>query len=254
MPPLKKAADILGPVLPEFARATGLAAETPVHCGIHDSNASLYPHLAQRTAPFSVASTGTWVISFAVGGTLPKLDPARDTLMNVNAFGQPVPSARFMGGREFEMLGPDIAGEPEDEDRRQVLQQLVMLTPALVQGSGPFAQHKHQWLNAEHASPAQKRVAASYYLAMTEATCLALIGAQGPSIVEGPFARNPDFMDMLAVATGRVCLANLGGSSGTSLGAAMLAGAMPEPQLSEHPQSRWSQELLRYKQAWTSLL
>jgi hypothetical protein len=32
------------------------------------------------------------------------LDPARDVLVNVNALGQPVPSARFMGGREYELI------------------------------------------------------------------------------------------------------------------------------------------------------
>jgi hypothetical protein len=36
----------------------------------------------------------------AVGGWAVKLGPARDTLIDVNAFGDPVPSARFMGGRE----------------------------------------------------------------------------------------------------------------------------------------------------------
>ena len=54
--------------------------------------------------PFSVVSTGTWVIAMAVGGAAVELDPARDTLVNVNAFGEPVPSARFMGGREFATL------------------------------------------------------------------------------------------------------------------------------------------------------
>ncbi|MCE3590562.1 hypothetical protein LXJ59_28655, partial [Escherichia coli] len=67
-------------------------------CGIHDSNASLLPHLMTRSSPFSVVSTGTWVVLFAVGGQLDKLDQARDTLANVDAYGKAVPSARFMGG------------------------------------------------------------------------------------------------------------------------------------------------------------
>ena len=68
MPPLQAPADILGPVTPEVAAATGLDPATPVHCGIHDSNASLLPHLLARKPPFAVVSTGTWVVAMAIGG------------------------------------------------------------------------------------------------------------------------------------------------------------------------------------------
>ena len=40
----------------------------------------------------------------AIGGRETALDPARDTLINVNALGDPVPSARFMGGRELDAV------------------------------------------------------------------------------------------------------------------------------------------------------
>ena len=111
-PPMRRAADRLGPVTAEVAATTGLPPTTPVYCGIHDSNASLLPHLVARAAPFAVVSTGTWVISMAVGGRRVALEPGRDTLVNVNAFGDPVPSARFMGGREFARLtgGRPVAG------------------------------------------------------------------------------------------------------------------------------------------------
>lgn len=98
LPPLRGANEILGSVTPEVARATGLDPVTPVHAGIHDSNASLLPYLGE--APCGVLSTGTWVISMALGGAPVVLDPARDMLVNVAADGRPVPTARFMGGRE----------------------------------------------------------------------------------------------------------------------------------------------------------
>ena len=53
------------------------------------------------------------MVSFAVGGRLDQLDPARDTLANVDAFGKAVPSARFMGGREFDFLTGGSAVEPD---------------------------------------------------------------------------------------------------------------------------------------------
>ena len=68
MAPVCKASDLIGAISAETAAATGLPPDTAVYCGIHDSNASLYPHLITQAAPFAVASTGTWVISMAIGG------------------------------------------------------------------------------------------------------------------------------------------------------------------------------------------
>ncbi|MFN6005821.1 MAG: FGGY-family carbohydrate kinase, partial [Paracoccaceae bacterium] len=134
-PPVRKAADVLGPVLPSVAEATGLPVGTRVLCGIHDSNASLVPHLAE--APCGVLSTGTWMIVMALGGRVVELDAARDVLVNVNALGQPVPTARFMGGREMdEIMGGRIV-EPSPEDLRTVLEGRVMAMPSLHPDTGP---------------------------------------------------------------------------------------------------------------------
>ena len=98
MPPVRGAGEVLGPVTEAVARATGLDPGAPVHVGVHDSNASLVPYLG--AAPCGVLSTGTWVIAMALGGAPARLDPARDMLLNVAVDGRPVPTARFMGGRD----------------------------------------------------------------------------------------------------------------------------------------------------------
>lgn len=98
LPPLRAANAVLGPVLPDIARATGLAADTQVLTGIHDSNASVLPYL--RSAPCGILSTGTWVIAMALDNTQTVLDPMQDMLVNVAMDGRPVPTARFMGGRQ----------------------------------------------------------------------------------------------------------------------------------------------------------
>jgi sugar (pentulose or hexulose) kinase len=222
MPPVRQAGDSLGPILPEVARQAGLASSTPVYCGIHDSNASLLPHLFSRKPPFAVVSTGTWVVSMAIGGKTVRLNPARDTLINVNAFGNQVPSARFMGGREFEMIMSGRDAGWTEADQETVLGKGIMLLPAVQRGSGPFAARESQWLQEEPASEGQRALAASFYLALMTATCLELIGADGPIIVEGPFARNSAFVRMLAAATGRSVVADGAASTGTSVGAALL--------------------------------
>ncbi|MET3614307.1 sugar (pentulose or hexulose) kinase [Rhizobium aquaticum] len=223
MAPVARAADRLGSILPDIAARTGLAGDTPVICGIHDSNASLYAHLAARVAPFSVVSTGTWVISMAVGGAKVALDPARDTLVNVNAYGDPVPSARFMGGREFERLIGERPKNFAPADIDSVLARGAMLLPAVENQSGPFQGRSAAWtVDEARLTPAERYVTVSFYLALMTATGLDIVGAQGPVLVEGPFAENSAYLAMLAATTGRPVEAVAG--TGTSIGAALLVG------------------------------
>lgn len=221
MAPVAKASDLLGAVLPEVSLQTGLTKNVPVYCGIHDSNASLLPHLIMEDAPFCVVSTGTWVIAMAIGGAQIELDPERDTLMNVNGFGEPVPSARFMGGREFEILMANRKGGFNPEDVEFVLQNEVMLLPSIMQNSGPFQGQDHHWtFEPSSLSDGQYYVAVSFYLALMTASCLSLIGAKGKNIVEGPFSKNKLYCDMLATATSSPVQPSQG--TGTSVGAALL--------------------------------
>ena len=250
MPPVRPAKERLGSILPALARRTGLDPQTPVFCGLHDSNASLLPHLLADAPPFCVVSTGTWVVSMAVSGKKAKLDPARDTLVNVNALGDPVPSARFMGGREFSLLTDGQSQGWSEDDVAAVLARQALLLPSTQQGSGPFPHHVAQWINADDLSPGRRFAAISFYLALMTATCLDLIGGDGPTIVEGPFARNPLFVRMLAAATGRPVVASET-STGTSIGAALLASdgarAVSKGERTEPPADQvWG----RYAQAW----
>ena len=207
MAPMRRASDrARAGAARDRRRRPGCDPATPVHCGIHDSNASLLPHLLGRAKPFAVVSTGTWVIAMAIGGAAVELDPARDTLVNVNAFGDPVPSARFMGGREFATLVGEGGEEPAARAIEAVLETPILLMPSVQQGSGPFPTRKAEWIGGEPSGDA-RHVAASFYLAMMTATALELIGADGPTIVEGPFALNRLFAGMLAAATARPVIA-----------------------------------------------
>ena len=222
---VRRPSDILGPILPQIAEATGLAPDTPVCVGIHDSNASLYPHVVSQDGPVSVVSTGTWVIvmSMKAGGAV-ALDPTRDTLVNVNAHEQAVASARFMGGREYEVIQQGQSIDPTEQDVTTVLDGKTMLLPSIASGSGPFQGRQMQWHGVEPDVGSGKRSAAlSFYLALMTGTCLNLVGGAGPTIVEGPFARNPEYLAMLQAVTTRPVLTNAA-VTGTSIGAAMLFG------------------------------
>lgn len=221
-PEVRPASDVLGVTLPEVTAALGLKRPLPVYSGIHDSNASLLPHLLERDPPFGLVSTGTWVIVASPGGDIDHLDPARDCLANIDALGRPVPSSRFMGGREFEML--TTPREPSADAIERVLRDRIALTPSVVQGSGPFPGRQAQWSKPrDQLSDDEVYVTTSFYLAMVTAECLDLTGAENHTVVEGPFAGNALFLRMLAAATGRPVEPVKRSATGTSIGAALLA-------------------------------
>lgn len=198
----------------------------PVVCGIHDSNASLFPHVLGRTGPFAVVSTGTWVVGMAMDGDAVALDPARDVLVNVNALGRAVPSARFMGGREYEIVRDGADPATTAQDRAAVLDTFAMILPAVEPKSGPFAGCMMRWQD-EPVVRGERMVALGFYLALVTKTCLDLIGARGPAIIEGPFARNPDYLAMLAALHDGVEVAS--SATGTSIGAALLFAQAATP-------------------------
>ncbi len=221
--PPRRPGEVLGTVLPDIAAHTGLDPDTPVHCGIHDSNASLLPHILGHQPPFSVVSTGTWVIAMSIGGQPITLDPNTDTLINVNALGNAVPSARFMGGREYDIaIGCQSCPNPSDADMQTILEDKAMLLPAVVTESGPFRGRKLHWIGPEPAlGTSLRKAAVSFYLALVTSRCLEEIGHQGPIIVEGPFAANRAYLLMLA-AVSNVPIKVSQSATGTSQGAAML--------------------------------
>lgn len=251
MPPVRPAREVFGPVMPSVAAVIGLDRSVPVHSGLHDSNASLLPHLLVRKAPFCVVSTGTWVVTLSVGGRHVVLDEERDTLINVNALGDRTPSARFMGGRAFELLIPEGGVEVTDADRARVLRDHIMVLPSFPDGSGPFPAMKGQWLG-EAQSAGERQYAVSLYLALMTQISRQLIGAEGDTIVEGPFAANRDYLAMLASLTGREPVVSQSRMTGTSFGAACLAmdGSHVPLDGGVSAPARPDPLLLAYAEAW----
>lgn len=228
MAPARSSAEVLGSILPAVAARTGLDPDTSVYCGIHDSNASLLPHILTRTAPFSVVSSGTWTIAMSIGGQPVTLDPDKDVLINVNAMGAAVPSARFMGGREHDLATGGPYPEPTDAALEAVLDADVMLMPAVAPETGPFRGQTARWIGPEpEIGSAERGAAVALYLALVTRRCLALIGHRGKIIVEGPFARNRTYLSMLSAATGCDVVPTVS-ATGTSQGAALLVGDASE--------------------------
>jgi len=231
MTPIRSAFEPLAALRPDLAARLGLGSGVPVHCGIHDSNASLLPHLLTREPPFTVVSTGTWVIVFAVGGSLDALDERRDGLANVNAYGDPVPSARFMGGREFDLLTGGRPSEPSQAEIDRVLGEGVMALPGFVPGVGPFPDSAGRWtVDPAGLDPGERTAAASLYAALVTVESCRVAGAGGPVVVAGPFAGNRLYCAALAALLDRPVMLS-SGRTGTNAGAALLAANQGFPSV-----------------------
>ncbi|NND90553.1 MAG: carbohydrate kinase [Granulosicoccus sp.] len=262
MPPNVPSGQALGTLTAEFCRRTGLEPGTAVHTGIHDSNASLVPHLLSGQTCFSVVSTGTWIICMNIGGENVALSEKRDCLYNVNAYGDPVASSRFMGGRERQLIidqevhrfesNPGTQAAAYGALLRTEIDDTAMIMPTAVQKTGPYPDAEFTWLkSARTTDPAQRYCCISLYLALMSAECLSLIGAQGPIHVEGPLAHDAVFTRMLRAVCGRPVLVSTS-MTGTSVGAAMLI-ARPDHMPAGHDvviddvEQRWLRD---YAQRW----
>ena len=224
--PLRRAWEALGPIKTELASQTGLPTDCQILVGLHDSNSSLLPHLIGQTSPFTVISTGTWVILMSVGAELDHLDPAKDTLGNVNVLGDPVACARFMGGREYALLSGGAQATEEEilQAAEALIRARVYALPNWTQTGGPWPGQTGKIIGDAPTTPAQKIALASLYCALMVDSSLAAVGAsEGSLIVEGSFIKSPLFCEVLKLLRPQQSLRISADFAGTTRGAAILA-------------------------------
>jgi L-fuculokinase len=260
LPPLRAAGDTLGTIRADFARRTGLPADCRVLCGLHDSNASFLAHLSTRTEEhFAVVSSGTWTVVMAKGTNLSRVREPLDMLANIDALGAPIATARFMGGREYEVIAgkQGMQAAPSIEDLGSLLSRQVMALPSFSSAGGPFAHVEGRLISTEHLNTRQRASLASLYLALMTDYLLDLLDVRGAILVDGPLARNPVFLQVLSAlrpaASVRVDTAAVPAVTAASylaFGArsqeSYIAGAegVNQPSLKDY-RARWRQVLAR---------
>ncbi|TCJ39146.1 carbohydrate kinase [Parafrankia sp. BMG5.11] len=209
--PLARAGDVIGTLRPELAARMGLSEQTRIHAGLHDSNAALLAARGFREIEdneATVLSTGTWFIAMRLTREpvdLSALPEDRDCLVNVDVYGTPVPSARFMGGREIETLIELDTRQVDIKPDQPLLIEAVpglfasgaMVLPTLAPGNGPFGDARGGW----HDRPDDwhaRRAGACLYAALVTDVSLDLIGSKERLVVEGRFAEAEVFVRALA--------------------------------------------------------
>ncbi|MBI3674037.1 MAG: L-fuculose kinase [Rhizobiales bacterium] len=224
-PPLARAWDTIGSLKSEF-RGVSFRGEARVLAGIHDSSANYLRYLAAGRDHFTLLSTGTWVISFDTDTPVDALREDYDTSTNTNIFGKTVATSRFFGGKEFEILaGEAAAAEPTLAAAADLAVRGVLALPSFTGSPGPMpgTGNRGRILGELPAGDTPRVSLASLYCALMVAEQLDLLGSRHEVIADGPFARNPVFLALLAqLRPGQKVLAS-DLRDGTTAGAACLA-------------------------------
>jgi len=178
--------------MPAFARAGavigerllgGAARPIAIHNGVHDSNAALHAYRRQGLGRLTVVSTGTWVVVLNPDCPLDVLDRDRDMLVNVDVDGGPVPTIRFMGGREFAAISGGWQGAIPQGAIQQAIDAGIMALPSFAPG-GPMPDRPGR-LVGRTPDASGRAAAALLYVALMVDLCLDLIHSQDTVIVDG---------------------------------------------------------------------
>jgi sugar (pentulose or hexulose) kinase len=265
--PTRKAWDAVGFLRTELARETGLSPQVPVLAGLHDSNAALlaaagFDEIMRSDA--TVLSTGTWFVAMRLAkAPVATTGPAggRDCLTNVDPFGHPVPSARFMGGREIEMV---IEVDTRQVDIKPDQPALVahvptvvangaMLLPTQTPGCGPFPDREARWINRP-SDWIELRTAACLYAALVADKSLDLIGSRDHLLVEGRFAEAEVFVRALASLRPKTKVFIANAHNDVALGALRLLDSTLTPAGRLQQVMPFDGDLTGYREAWRTAM
>jgi sugar (pentulose or hexulose) kinase len=265
--PLAKAGEVIGTLRPELAAQTGLPTSTKIYAGLHDSNAALlaargFAEIAGHEA--TVLSTGTWFVAMRSPQEkvdLASLPEARDCLVNVDAYGAPVPSARFMGGREIEtQIEIDTRRVDIKPDQPallaavlEVLASDIMLLPTFAPGFGPFAERQGRWINRPE-NWFERRAATCIYAALVAETSLSFIGTKQLLLVEGRFAEAEVFVRALASLRPDLTVYTANAHNNVSFGALRLINPELQPDGTLNHVLPLDQDLTDYAIRWRALV
>jgi len=254
LPPIRYAGDTLATIAAEMSAATGLDPGCRIVCGIHDSNASYLQHLLDRSRdrPFTVVSSGTWTVVMTGAADLSRLRQERDMLANVDAFGAPVGTARFMGGREYERIAGSSAA-PDTAALANVMRLQALAVPSFAAG-GPFPHHPGKILRAERLDATERATLASLYTALMTDLLMDDLQARGAIIIDGPLASNSVYCAVLATLRQANAVHRKAHATGAARASCHLAGYATTEEPTVAVDALQLCDLDRYRDSWRTHL
>jgi sugar (pentulose or hexulose) kinase len=204
-----------------IALADGSSRTLAVHNGVHDSNSALAYYRMTGLTGFTIVSTGTWVIIINLDCPLSALEGERDMLSNVTVNGEPAPTLRFMGGREFDLISEGWNRPISQTAVERVMARGVFVLPSWAAG-GPFPETEGRITGGDIEGEERAAAAALYIVMMTDLS-LDLIHSNNLLVVDGGRARIDLFPTRLAQQRPAQKVVRSTLSEGSATGAAALA-------------------------------
>ena len=189
--------------------------------GIHDSNASYLYFKNSDIKNFTLVSTGTWYIIFNQKTPLKNLNPSLDMLANIDVFGKPVPTMRFMGGREYDHL----MGVFKISNKTRAIKNFsfhdYLIYPSYASGGG-FSINKINISFYERLNKGQIYYLICIYISFVINFCLNQMKSSNTIILDGPITKNITIMKILSSLRKKQIVLKNKREIGTTLGATNL--------------------------------
>ena len=213
-PALKKAWDVIGQYEINNKKINILN-------GIHDSNASYLYFLKSNIKNFTLVSTGTWYITLNQQASVKILEPNYDMLCGINAFGKSVPTMRFMGGREYDILIKKlkISSKKFKISQSNILDNLIF--PSFASG-GPFKIKNYSLRKILALSSDEKYSLICIYISFVLNFVLDRINSKNTIILDGPIIKNKHIMNIISSIRDNQKIFKNNEEIGTGLGASIL--------------------------------
>ena len=198
--------------------------------GIHDSNASYLYFKNSDIKNFTLVSTGTWYIIFNQKTPLKNLNPSLDMLANIDVFGKPVPTMRFMGGREYDHL----MGVFKISNKTRAIKNFsfhdYLIYPSYASGGG-FSINKININFYERLNKGQIYYLICLYISFVINFCLNQMKSSNTIILDGPITKNITIMKILSSLRKKQIVLKNKREIGTTLGATNLFNIKMENKL-----------------------
>ena len=189
--------------------------------GVHDSNASYLYFKNSDIKNFTLVSTGTWYIIFNQKTPLKNLNPSLDMLANIDVFGKPVPTMRFMGGREYDHL----MGVFKISNKTRAIKNFsfhdYLIYPSYASGGG-FSINKINISFYERLNKGQIYYLICLYISFVINFCLNQMKSSNTIILDGPITKNITIMKILSSLRKKQIVLKNKREIGTTLGATNL--------------------------------
>ena len=159
-------------------------------------------------------------------------------LVNVSVDGEIIPTARFMGGREFDLISDAARMTVTQEALEGVISAGQFALPSFAAG-GPFPDATGSLSGPPPRSQAERAAIATLYVACMTSTLLDLLQSRNTVIVDGGLAYNAAYTGLLAALRPGQRVLTSPTPEGTAAGAAAVAYVALEhrPRLGEYAEA-----------------